>query len=117
MGLTCFQDLRVWKAAHRLTLDIYKAIRSFPEDERFCLSLQMRRAAISIPANIAEGFGRHGPKDRRRFYVISRGSAEELKYFLLLASDLGYLRDSKAFSETLDQICAMLHRMIVPKSP
>ena len=114
MGITCFQDLNVWKAAHRLTLDLYTAVRSFPADERFCLSLQMRRAAISIPANIAEGFGRRGPKDQRRFYNISRGSAEELKYFLLLASDLGFLKESRRFSEALDQICAMLHRMIVP---
>ena len=101
MAITCFRDLIVWKTAHRLTLDLYKAVGSF------CLSLQMRRAAISIPANIAEGFGRRGPKDQRRFYNISRGSAEELKYFVLLASDLGFLKDPRP---------AMLHRMIVPSS-
>ena len=116
MGILCFQDLNVWKAAHRLTLDIYKAVGAFPPEERFCLSLQMRRAAISIPANIAEGFGRRGPKDQRRFYNISRGSAEELKYFLLLASDLGFLKDSRILQDALDQVCAMLHRMIVPKA-
>ena len=116
MGILCFQDLNVWKAAHRLTLDIYKVVGAFPAEERYCLSLQMRRAAISIPANIAEGFGRRGPKDQRRFYNISRGSAEELKYFLLLASDLGFLKDSRRFQDSLDQICAMLHRMIVPKA-
>jgi four helix bundle protein len=112
MGIRRFQDLDVWKTAHPLTLDLYKAVRRFPEDERFCLALQMRRAAISIGANIAEGFGRFGPKDQRRFINVSRGSAEELKYFLILARDLGYLRDAPAHEEVMERLCAMLHKLI-----
>ena len=116
MSIQGLRDLEVWKVAHELTLGVYKAIRSFPDDERFCLSLQMRRAAISIPANIAEGFGRWGRKDQRRFFLIARGSAEELKYFLILGQDLGYLKDPRPLSDPLDRVCAMLHRLIVPKN-
>ena len=67
-------------------------------------------------SNIAEGFGRWGRKDQRRFFNIGRGSAEELKYFLILAHDLGYLKDPRLLSEPLERVCAMLHRLIVPKN-
>ena len=112
MAITTFRDLDVWKAAHGLTLDIYRLVRRFPDDERYCLALQMRRAAISIGANIAEGFVRRGPREQRRFFNISRGSAEELKYFLILSRDLEYLEGSTRPEEILDRVCAMLHRMI-----
>jgi four helix bundle protein len=107
MSIQRFQDL---------TLEIYKLVRSFPEEERFCLSIQMRRAAISIGANIAEGFGRVSAKEQRRFFSIARGSAEELKYFAVLAHDLGYLNSSGLLQTPLDEVCAMLYRPIFPKA-
>ncbi len=116
MAIARFEDLEVWQVSHALTLAIFKTVRAFPDDERFCLSIQMRRAAMSIPANIAEGFGRHGRKDQHRFFNYSRGSAEELKYYLILAHDLGYLKDPKSLRELLESVCRMLHRLLVPRA-
>ncbi|MEA3397467.1 MAG: four helix bundle protein [Chloroflexota bacterium] len=75
-----FQQLDVWRESHELVLMVYRVTKKFPGDERFGLISQMRRAAVSIPANIAEGFKRHGIRDKIRFYNISEGSLEELKY-------------------------------------
>lgn len=90
-----FRDLLVWQKAHALVLDVYKCTRSFPEDEKFVLVNQMRRAAISIPANITEGFKKKGKRDKLNYFNIAQGSLEELKYFLILASDLGYMGENK----------------------
>jgi four helix bundle protein len=98
--------------AHATVLAVYPVARSFPDDERYALSQQMRKAATSIPANIAEGFGRRTEADRRQFYVISRGSVEELRYYLILARDLGYLKEPAPLLERVDRIGAMLYRMI-----
>jgi four helix bundle protein len=87
-----YRNLRVWERAHRLTLEVYEATRSFPKDERYRLTTQLRRAAASVPANIAEGCGRNGDAELARFLTIARGSASELDYLLLLAHDLGYLK-------------------------
>ena len=87
-----FRNLRVWQRAHQLTLDVYGETRAFPKDERYRLTNQLRRAAASIPANIAEGCGRNGDTELARFLIIARGSASELDYLLLLAHDLGYLK-------------------------
>lgn len=86
-----FRNLAVWEKAHRLTLSVYAATRKFPSDEKFGLVSQMRRAASSIPANLAEGCGRQGDADFARFVQIAIGSSSELEYFLELARDLGYL--------------------------
>ena len=110
MGIKKFTELRVWQAARTITMDIYKLTRHFPVDERFALASQMRRAMISIGANIAEGFGRWSPKDRARFYELSKASAEELRHHLIVASDLQYLRSDPGLDERLDSLCAMLHR-------
>jgi four helix bundle protein len=85
-----FQRLKVWEKSHILTLAIYKATESFPTDERFGLTRQIRRAASSIPANIAEGCGRNSPREFKHFLTIAAGSASELEYHLLLARDLGF---------------------------
>ena len=85
-----FQDLIVWQKAHQFVLEVYKFTRTFPKSEDYVLTAQLRRAAISVPANIAEGFKRKGKTEKRRFYNIAQGSLEESKYFLLLAEDLGY---------------------------
>lgn len=86
-----FRKLAVWNRAHQLTLQVYAFTKSFPRDEAFGLTSQMRRAASSIPANIAEGCGREGPAEFARFIQIAAGSASELQYHLLLARDLGYI--------------------------
>ena len=86
-----FHNLLVWEKAHRLTLAIYSHLNSFPKEERYALADQIRRAAVSIPANIAEGCGRGSDADFARFLQIAMGSASELEYEILLARDLGIL--------------------------
>ena len=86
-----FKAIKAWEKRHVLTLSIYRATRAFPREEQYGLVSQMRRAASSIPANIAEGCGRDGEPELARFSQISFGSASELEYWLLLARDLGYL--------------------------
>lgn len=86
-----FKKLKVWLKAHLLVLEIYKITNTFPSSEKFCLNSQMRRAAISVAANIAEGSKRKTPKDRKHFLMIAETSLEELKYYLLLAYDLKYI--------------------------
>ncbi|MEK7241310.1 MAG: four helix bundle protein [Planctomycetota bacterium] len=90
-----FKDLLAWQRAHALVLDVYKYTGSFPESEKFVLASQMRRAAISIPANIAEGFKKRGKRDKLNFFNIAQGSLEELRYFIILSLDLGYMRENK----------------------
>ena len=111
MGSLSFTDLDVWKRAHQATMAVYKITKSFPNDERFGLTQQMRRAASSIPANIAEGFGRRQPRDKAHFYTVSKGSLEELRYFLILARDLGYTEESKDLQGLLDDTARMLNRL------
>ncbi len=87
-----FRDLKVWEKAHLLTLAVYKATTTFPRDEMYGLTGQIRRACASIPANVAEGCGRGGDAELARFAQIAMGSASELEYHLLLACDLKYLK-------------------------
>jgi four helix bundle protein len=86
-----FKSLKAWGKAHELTLKIYNVTKSFPREEVFGLTSQLRRACASIPANIAEGCGRNGDTEVARFLVIASGSASEVEYHLLLAHDLNYL--------------------------
>ncbi len=86
-----FHKYRVWQKAHELTLDAYRTTKSYPPDERFGLTAQMRRAVASIPTNIAEGLGKIGDNERARFLNIAMGSASEFQYQILLSRDLGYL--------------------------
>ena len=85
-----FRDLVVWRKAHKFVLDVYRFTGTFPRHETYGLASQMRRAAVSIPANIAEGFGKRGKPDKARFMNIAEGSLEESLYYLILAEDLGY---------------------------
>ena len=85
-----FRDLTVWRKAHEFVLGVYRFASTLPKDERYCLAQQMRRAAVSIPANIAEGFSRRGRADKARFLNIAESSLEEIRYYLILAPDLGY---------------------------
>jgi len=90
-----FRKLEVWRRSHRMTIRAYKLTRELPPDERFGLCSQIRRAASSIPANIAEGCGRRSRAELRQFLYVSMGSASELEYFLLLARDLRLLEISR----------------------
>ena len=85
-----FEDLIVWQKSHAFVLNVYKVSRNFPREETYGLTSQLRRAAISIPANIAEGFKRRGRPDKARLMNVAEGSLEEARYYLLLAHDLGY---------------------------
>ena len=91
-----FHDLLVWQKAHRLTLSIYRATQSFPADERFGLTSQMRRSSSSVAANIAEGCGRGSDADFGRFLQLAMGSASETEYHIELARDLNYLSDDQS---------------------
>ena len=85
-----FVDLVVWQKSHQFVLDVYKYTNFFPKEEIYALTSQFKRAAISIAANIAEGFKKKSNKDKARFYNISQGSVEECRYYLILAKDLNY---------------------------
>lgn len=104
-----YRNLEVWRRAHRLALEVYRLTSAFPESERFGLTSQARRAAASIPANIAEGSVR-SPNEYRHHLRISLGSAAELDYHLLLAADLGLLESNthQTFEKELDEIKRML---------
>lgn len=99
-----FRDLLVWKKSHETTLAIYRTTKSFPKEELYALTSQIRRAASSIPANIAEGCGRQGNAEFARFLQIAFGSANELEYHLLLARDLQIL-DSRQHQELETKVC------------
>lgn len=98
-----FRELKVWQKGHKLTLDIYKVTGSFPKEEIYSLTSQIRRASYSIPSNIAEGCGRDSDPELKRYLNISFGSANELDYQLLLSHDLGYL-DSTIYQTLHKQI-------------
>ncbi|MGA2868867.1 MAG: four helix bundle protein [Verrucomicrobiota bacterium] len=85
-----FKELIVWQKAHQFVLELYRFTRVFPTDEKFGLTSQIRRAAVSVPANIAEGFPKRSTNDKARFFNIAQGSLEEVHYYLILAKDLGY---------------------------
>jgi four helix bundle protein len=112
MTTTGFMGMQVWKEAHAAVLTVHALTRSFPDTERYGLAGQMRRAAVSIPANIAEGFGRRRSSDKARFYNIAQSSAEELKYYLILSKDLGYLKEQRALWSSLETIGRRLYRLI-----
>jgi len=88
-----FTDLEILHLSHNIVLEIYFITDSFPTKEQFRLTSQLIRAAYSIPANIAEGMGKYSRKELIQFLIISRGSAEEVKYYLILAKDLKYIND------------------------
>lgn len=93
--LKSYQELKVWQKAHELTLKTYQVTQQFPKEERFGLTSQIRRSAVSTPANIAEGYGRKHTKEYIQMLYISQGSLEETKYYFLLGRDLKYLRNEQ----------------------
>jgi four helix bundle protein len=112
-----FKNLKVWERSHSLTLDIYKLSKIFPREELYGLTSQMRRASVSVGANIAEGACRGGDTDFARFLQIAAGSASELEYHLLLARDLEFLRQADyqrlatQTQEVKRMLAALLHKL------
>jgi len=105
-----YKELKVWQKSYRLCLEIYKVTTKFPKEERFGLTSQMRRAAVSVPSNIAEGYGRKTTSDYIRMLYIAYGSNCELETQVLLAGDLGYI-ESAAIEEVKERILE-IERMI-----
>ena len=105
-----FRELKVWEKAHQLVLDVYRITAAFPQDERYGLTSQMRRASVSIAANIAEGCGRQGDAELARFLQSAIGSASELEYLLVLARDLSFLPFSD--HEQLNSAATEIKRML-----
>ena len=112
MTISRFEDLEVWQVAHKLTLAVYRMTESFPQREFYGLTSQMQRAAVSVPSNIAEGFGRMGKKEKLQFHNIAQGSLSELKYYCILAKDLGYLSDNSNQLESCNHIARMLQALM-----
>jgi len=107
-----FSQLIVWQKAHQLALVVYQQTKTFPAEEKFGLVSQMRRAAVSIPANIAEGFKKRGLKNKINFYNIAQSSLEELRYYIILSRDLGYLKEIQKLWEQTREVAKMLTSLI-----
>ncbi len=110
-----FRTLRVWETAHALVLSVYGVTRHFPDDERYGLTSQLRRASASVPMNIAEGCGRHTSRDTAGFFQIAMGSASEVEYGLLLARTLKLLSDQQyqELDGSVRSVKRMLAKLIV----
>jgi four helix bundle protein len=102
-----FQDLIVWQKAHEFVLLIYRYSESFPKNELYGLTSQVRRSAVSVPSNIAEGFKKKTRPDKVRFLNITQGSLEECRYYLILAKDLDY-RDTSTLMGKLEEVSKLL---------
>ena len=105
-----YHNLLVWRKAHGLVMALYPLLRCFPTEERFGLVSQIRRAAVSVPANIAESHGRYSRKDQMRFLHIARGSLYELSYLVELSAELGYLEGAEL--QSLLEKCAETGRLL-----
>jgi four helix bundle protein len=111
MATNNFRDLIVWQKAHSLVLKVYKMTDKFPKSEMFGLTSQLRRACVSIAANIVEGYKKKGKADKLRYFNISQGSLEETRYYFILAKDLNYtieescMNDLEEVSKILNSYC------------
>ncbi len=114
MKTKSFKDLVVWQKGYKLVLEIYKITRDFPKSESYGLSQQMRKAAVSIPSNIAEGYGRIHKAEYKQFLSIAYGSLSELETQYLLSIDLKYISKSEIVEKLLKEVGSMLYRMLNP---
>ena len=114
MTIVTFQQLNVWQKAHSLALFVYKSTESYPSKEKFSLTSQMRRSALSITSNIAEGFGRRNAREKQQFYFVAKGSATELQNQLILSKDLGLIAETNFLKveEEIIGILKMLSKLI-----
>lgn len=106
-----YKKLTVWSKSHELVLEVYKVINCFPAEERYGLCSQIKRAAVSIPANIAEGAGRFTKKDFASFLQIALGSTHELEYLMLLSFDLNFI--SKAVADKIENLIIEIKAMLI----
>ncbi len=105
-----FTDLEVWKVGHEIVVEVYDLTKSFPKEELFGLTSQMKRSSASVTSNIAEGFGRFGSKVKEQFYLIAAGSLFELKDQLLIARDVGYI--NQAQFDAIAESCNTCHKLL-----
>ena len=117
MGLKSYKELEVWKKSMELVRKIYGAIRCFPSAEKFALASQLARAAVSVPSNIAEGYGRGSRRDYVHFLHQARGSLFEVETQILIAADLGYLDSPNDILEDIAAVSKMLYGMIAKLHP
>ena len=110
--LTDFQQLNVWQKAHKLVLDVYEITKKYPKEERGELVLSLRKAAMTIPVKIAEGFNRRGPKDKEQSYKESQSAIEEVKYYLILSKDMEYCKDIEEMMLSVDEVGRMLTGLV-----
>jgi four helix bundle protein len=110
--LTDFQQLNVWQKAHKLVLEVFEITKKFPKEERSEMVPLVRRAAMTIPIKIAEGFMRRHPKDKELSYKMSQDAIEELKYTLILARDLEYIKDTEEILLGVDEVGRMLTGLV-----
>ena len=105
-----FKDLRIWDLGIQIVTDVYAVTRDFPREEAYGLTSQMRRAAVSIPANIAEGFRRYSPKEHKQYLHIAMGSLAELETEPIVAQRLGFIAEEKmgSFAEKIDHLSRMI---------
>jgi four helix bundle protein len=113
---TSFKQLIVWQKAHQLVLEIYKMTEKFPSSEMYGLTSQIRRASVSVAANIVEGYRKKTPKDKYKFMNISQGSLDETHYYLILCHDLGY-HNSESLIIRLEEIKRILDASAIIKNP
>lgn len=109
-----FTDLIVWRKAHEFVLSVYRLTANFPKSETYGLVSQFRRAVVSIPANISEGFVKKGKADKLRYYNIAQGSIQECKYYIILSKDLNYSKEQNTI-ELLDKVAKLLQAYINTK--
>jgi four helix bundle protein len=108
MSIERFEQLEVWQKAHALVLQVYKLTENFPSEEKYGLTSQMRRAAVAVSANIAEGFKRRGKHDKARFYNIAEASLEELRYYFILCRDLRVRLEFDELNRRANEVGKML---------
>ncbi|MDR0832701.1 MAG: four helix bundle protein [Candidatus Symbiothrix sp.] len=125
MGTGSFRDLLCWRSAHEFVLKTYKDTECFPKSEIYGLTSQFRRAAVSIPANIAEGYKKTGVKDKLRFFNIAQGSLEECRYYVILSQSLNYINIAQCnaldkllndASRLLNAYCTKIHQSLPQNS-
>ena len=110
--LTDFRQLNVWQKAHKLVLDIYDHTKKYPKEEKQELVSRMRVAAMTIPIKIAEGFMRRSPREKAVSYKLTQEALEELKYYAILSSDLGYLKESEELLMSIEEVGRMLNGLV-----
>lgn len=115
MQTKSFKDLIVWQKSFMLAKETYQAVKDFPKEEIYGLSQQMKRSAVSVPSNIAEGYGRRHQKEYRQSLSIAYGSLCELETQYLLAAELNFIKRSQLFDDLLREVGSMLYRMLNPK--